>query len=328
MIDPVEDLPHEPQDVPLWSETYLWTAYDPARRVGFYLHQGVTAFDPRLWRSTFGCCLPNGDLLVTKSYGRPPDDRSTGAAVLHATCDVPLERWTVNIDGAARLVSRDESRARLISDGLPTKMRMQVTFDGTAPVFSPGAASWGRLHHDQPCAARGRLEYGDQAMDFDGTGYRDHSMGPRDLSGYRGSDWCEAWFPSGRFFYVTDITWDPSEHSMRRGFIFDGGTYQFVEIKSMPVLSEAAVDPSAVRLSFVGQDGPADISGEIENVIRFTHKLPHELCLGTDRDSTTSTDLAVLDCMTRYSWEGEVGFGLCEWILPMSELRKADVLRW
>ena len=328
MIDPADDLPHEPQDVPLWSETYLWTAYDPASRAGFYLHQGVTAFDPRLWRSTLGCCLPNGDVLVTKSYGRPPGSRSTGSAVLHASCDVPLERWTLHADGAGRRVSGAESRARLIPDGLPTKLRMEVSFEGAAPVFSPGEASWGRLHHDQPCKVRGRLEYGDETLDFDGTGYRDHSLGPRDLSGYRGSDWCEALFPSGRFFYLTDIMWDPVEHSMRRGFIFDGGTYQFVEIKSMPVLAEATADPRAVRLSFVGPDGPVDITGEIENVIRFTHKLPHELCLGTDLGSATPTDLAVIDCMTRYEWEGEVGYGLCEWILPMSELRTIETAAW
>ena len=328
MIDPADDLPHASQDVPFWSETYLWTAYDPTTRIGFYLHQGVTAFDPGLWRSTFGCCLPNGDLLMTKTYGRAPDERSVGSPALKATCEEPLERWTLRIDGAGRRVSPEESRSSLVGDGLPTKLSLELSFTAAMPAFSPGEASWGRLHHDQPCAVHGRIDYGEGLVAFDGTGYRDHSMGPRELSGYRGSDWCEASFPSGRFFYLTDIRWDPAEHSMRRAFVHDGAAYQFVELKSMPVLTDAASDLRAVRLSFVGPDGPAEVSGEIENVVRFTHKLPHELCLGTDLESATPTDLAVIDCMTRYTWDGEVGYGLCEWILPIGQARAIAFDRW
>lgn len=326
MIDPADDFPHAAQDSPFWSETYLWTAYDPATKIGFYLHQGVTAFDARVWRSTFGCCLPSGDLVMTKTYGRAPDDRSAGSPQLHATCEQPLERWTLRIDGAGRRVTRAESRSRLVGDGLPTKLFLDLTFEGTAPVFSPGEASWGRFHHDQPGVVRGRLDYGEGLVAFEGSGYRDHSMGPRELSGYRGSDWCQASFPRGRFLYATDIAWEPAEHSMRRAFVYDGAAYHFVELKSMPVLGEVA--PGSVRLSFLGPDGPAEITGEIENVIRFTHKLPHELCLGTDHDSQTPSDLAVIDCMTRYTWDGEVGYGLCEWILPMKKARAIAFERW
>ena len=34
VTDPSFDLPAEPIDEPLWSETYLWCTWDPVRRVG------------------------------------------------------------------------------------------------------------------------------------------------------------------------------------------------------------------------------------------------------------------------------------------------------
>ncbi len=329
-IEPVDDMPHEPEAIPMWSETYGWTAYDPERRVGIYIHQGTSFFDPRLWRNVFVCLLPDGHLFMSKEYGRRPGERSTGSPVLNATCETPLERWTVRFDGAGRKVTRAEDRAGLIRDGLPVPARMELTYEGSAPVWEYGAAmktqKWGHFHHEQPCRVSGTVAVAGEDFAFSGTGYRDHSKGPRDLTGFEGDHWLHAEFPSGRAFCAVEIFHeDPARH-LRRGFVYDGATYHDVEVVSLPLLGDCAADPAAVLLELETPSGPAKITGEIQTAMQLTHKAPTEFCLGTDVDSPD--DLTIIETMTRYTWDGEVGYGLCEWVTPMRNLAETPLERW
>ena len=102
VTDPSFDLPAEPIDEPLWSETYLWCTWDPVRRVGVYMHQGTAFFDQSVWRSTITCCLPDGRMVIAKHYGRTAPGQTTGCEALGTTFDEPLWRWTVKLDGACR----------------------------------------------------------------------------------------------------------------------------------------------------------------------------------------------------------------------------------
>ena len=325
IVQPTDDLPHPPVDEHLWSESYLWTAYDPTARIGMYMHQGTTAFDSNLWRSTLGIALPDRTLMMIKVYGRPDGSTTTGSSSLGARCDDATRRWTVVIDAAGRRVPAAEAQRALVSDGLPTRMVGSLTFDALAPLLHPGPVSWGRLHHEQPCSVIGTLRVEDESIAFDGVGYRDHSMGQRDLSAYRGSDWCYGVFPSGRFFNLVDINFEGAPERHRVGVAWDGASYRELVIAEMADLRALAARPDAISLSVLDAGATERITGKVEGSIYFTHKLPHELCLGVDRTTGAATDLAVVDCLTRYQWDGEEGFGICEWILPVSELGDDDV---
>jgi len=74
-VDPAEDLTHKvPGDVALWSENYFFQCYDPAAQVGIWTHLGRTPHDPAIWRALVTVYLPGGALLVSKTYGRGPED--------------------------------------------------------------------------------------------------------------------------------------------------------------------------------------------------------------------------------------------------------------
>jgi hypothetical protein len=324
VTDPKDDLPHTPQPIPLWSETYLWCAFDPVHRIGLYMHQGTTFFDSTVWRSTLSCCLPNGRILMAKNYGRAPLPHGTGSEALGVTFDDPLRRWTLHLDGACRVVTREENRSVLAGDGVPVGGDIELVFDAATDLLNHGVVHWGRLHHNQHAWAHGHINVAGQEYEFEGPGYRDHSCGPRDLSEYIGSDFCWAAFPSGRTFVAADIFFETPDYNKRYGLVWSDGQYRAAEIVSMPSLESAALDPSSLVLKFDSQTGPAEITGTIEAAINFTHKLPGtELCLGTERSTTTPTDMVVIDAMANYSWDGEVGSGLCEWITPITRPRAA-----
>lgn len=322
VTDPADDLPCEPQPVPLWSETYLWCCWDPARRIGVYMHQGTSFFDPTVWRSTITVCLPDGRMVIAKHYGRVTPPQSTGCEALGVTFDEPLRRWTVRLDGACQITTRDANRTRLATDGVPSGARIQLTFRAATELLNHGAVHWGRLHHNQHCWVSGRVQAAGLELEFDGPGYKDHSRGPRDLSEYVGSDFVWAAFPSGTTVVAADIFFKTSDYDKKYCLVNRNGTYRTAELVGMPVLTDAAADPEAVLFQIDEGDGPVDITGSIHQAINFTHKLPGtELCLGTELTTNSPTDMVVIDCYTTYTWGDEIGHGLCEWITPINQPR-------
>lgn len=322
VTDPSFDLPAEPIDEPLWSETYLWCAYDPDHRIGVYMHQGTAFFDTTVWRSTITVCLPNGQMVIAKHYGRVTPPKTTGCDALGVTFDAPLRRYTVRLDGACQIVTRDANRTRLATDGVPRGAKIELVFEAVNDLLNHGVVHWGRLHHNQHCRVTGRLSVGGEEYGFSGPGYRDHSRGPRDLSEYVGSDFIWAQFPSGATVIAADIFFRTPDFDKKYCLVNRGGVYRPVEIVSMPVLTDAAADPKAVLFQIDEGDGPVDITGEIHQAINFTHKLPGtELCLGTELTTNSPTDMVVIDCWTTYRWGDEVGHGLCEWITPINQPR-------
>ncbi|MGH2784353.1 MAG: hypothetical protein ACRDJ1_03770 [Actinomycetota bacterium] len=319
VTDPNDDMPTEPRAIPMWSETYLWCAFDPVRNIGVYMHQGTTFFDSTVWRSTIAVSLPDGRVLIAKHYGRAAKPRSSGCEALGATWVEPLKRWTVRLDGACRLVTREENRTSLATDGVPGGAVIELEFTAHSDLLNHRSVHWGNLHHNQHCRVRGTLNVSGEELEFEGPGYRDHSRGPRDLSEYVGSDFCWAEFPSGKTFVAADIFFQTSAYDKKYCLVWEDGAFRDAEIVSMPSLTAAATDPASVMISLDVGAGPVEIPGEIMGAVNFTHKLPGtELCLGTERSTISPKDMVVIDATTRYTWGDEVGFGLCEWITPIT----------
>ncbi|HEY2832607.1 MAG TPA: hypothetical protein VGJ14_09290 [Sporichthyaceae bacterium] len=325
VTDPSFDLPAAPQfEVPLWSETYLWCCWDPERRIGVYFHQGTAFFDQSIWRNTMTVCLPDGRMIETKHYGRPSGGTTNGCEALGVVFDEPLQKWTVRLNGACQIVTREANRTRLHTDGPPRGAKVELTFTAKNELLNHGVVSWGKLHHNQHCSVAGRIEVDGEVYEFSGPGYRDHSRGPRDLTGYIGSDFVWAQFPSGTTLIAADIFMKQEGWGKAYGLMNRDGVYTPFDIVSMPDLTLCASDPGAVLFSIDegNGNGPVEITGRIEQAINFTHKLPGtELCLGTELTTNSPTDMVVLDCWTTYEWNGEVGYGLCEWITPINQPR-------
>jgi hypothetical protein len=50
----------KPADVPLWSESVQFTAYDPRREIAVYQHWGLIGGE--VWECNCGVFLPNGEI--------------------------------------------------------------------------------------------------------------------------------------------------------------------------------------------------------------------------------------------------------------------------
>jgi len=60
-----DDLHEVRLDVPLWSESALITAHDPATGISVYGH--LVLLQNEVWESIFSVYLPNGEILTDRS---------------------------------------------------------------------------------------------------------------------------------------------------------------------------------------------------------------------------------------------------------------------
>lgn len=318
-VAPREDYTHAIQrDVELWSENYFFGWYDPRHGVGLWNHLGRTPHDPTIWRGLITVFLPDGQMVVSKTYGRGPAEPGASGPFngsMGFRCDDPLHTWTVSADAMGRPTTLDTLAAGPITDGEVDPVSFEYRFDAITPIWDLGAAdmsdqSWALRHYEQAGNFAGVLRCGDQQWELAGTGIRDHSYGPRNFAHFRRGSWAHAEFPSNRTFVALRMWNDDDVVALNRGFISENGKLREVTPLEMPTLDSPLGDPRAVTVRL--DDGGAEAVIEIEFLTAMTTTLiePNEVLHGADR---TDPRIKILnDAMVRCRWDGEEGYGLCE----------------
>ena len=176
-----------------------------------------------------------------------------------------------------------------------------------------------KAHYQQHCRVSGTISLegnGIEAerLDLDGFGMRDHSWGPRDLSGLGNHTWIYGEFPSGRrlmyFFHVTpegggllDVGHEAEGDELRPLRKADGHELQ------VPRDPAAWAEPYEVE--FERSTGEVStLKGEILGGIPLGLANGSELTMGAAGPLDSHH---LIECPSRLEWDGEVGFGITEW---------------
>lgn len=303
-------------DLHLWSENYCFTAYDATTRTGLWLHLGRTPYDPRLWRELVTVYLPSGDFAVTKGYFRSDNPSGPAGPGLRFDCVQPWNRWRATFDGAAVTETPANLTANLMSDGRHAPLTFDIDYQALSPVFEMGEEmqkqSWGHVHYEQLCTVRGPIRYSDQIIDFDGVGIRDHTRGPRDMNGVDRHVWLHGIFPSGKAFVVLDFK--SIGHRLTRAAILDGTDMRAARVLNSPLLTDQAraQDPYQIVLDDNGTQ--TTIQAEILHDLTFALVPENEITIGVRKDLATHW---LLEGQSRFTWDGETGYGLSERTLPI-----------
>jgi hypothetical protein len=187
--------------VPFWSENFLFAMYDAGHDVGLWLHLGTIPNRWHLWEDRVLVTLPgNGGVLTSRSYRRtPPEERPGGANLLFTRVE-PFRRWRVTAETLATRTSYDEMSSGLVHDGHKDHVSLDLDVTCRTPVWdmhamirkgngrgSMQSQSWASEHYEQLYTVTGRVTLPTGDIAFDGTGWRDHSRGPR--GGETGAPW-------------------------------------------------------------------------------------------------------------------------------------------
>lgn len=184
---PTPDAAHEKShtrgDEPLWNESWYfdWAAADGSSggyvRVGLYPNLGVCWY----WASL----VREHEPLVTVIDHRVPLPTAAGSLELRApglwadhNLLTPLEHWSLGLEAFALVLENPtdaygpEPRGEQIAFGLD----LEWETDGT-PYLHPEPVE----RYEVPCHVHGEVLVGDQRLEVDAPGQRDHSWGVRDF---------------------------------------------------------------------------------------------------------------------------------------------------
>jgi hypothetical protein len=282
----VADAPSEP----FWTENLLFTMYDPAADIGFWLHLGTVANEWVMWEDRVLVMLPGDEgVLSLTAYHKTASDRRPGGANLEFRCIEPFKRWKIAFDGFLLHTTNAEMQEGRARDGLKWRMKLNLDVECTQPVWDLHAAAvhatgrgsmreqnWAKEHYEQLYRATGKVTIvrsgpgasavsGDDVveLDFDGTGWRDHSRGPR--GGSNGAPWgghmiagCS--YPSGKAWGICQY-WTPSGViSLEGGYVVLDGELRHAQVVKTPRLRELRLEGEELPVAMKWDGGQLDLT--------------------------------------------------------------------
>lgn len=205
-VDAIDEQPHPPGTGSLWSESYYLDFFDPERQVGGYVR---IAFLPNQGKVWYWACVVGPDrplvIVIDHEIALPADQsREIQAEGLRAGYDVrtPLDHVSLSLETSAFSVDDPAEVYRgLQGEQVPFGLDLAWETDGGTYPY-PGVD-----RYEIPCRVHGEIRVGQETIQLDGWGQRDHSWGERDW-------WARAWsWTAGRLddgtrFHATSVDMD------------------------------------------------------------------------------------------------------------------------
>lgn len=300
-----------------WCENYALVANDPTAGINLCLYLGRQPFDISVWHEILLLSLPDGRVLVWKSASRGGTDDGGGGAMAAFRCVDPGRRWTVALDGLTWESTAEALREGPFHDGPWTRTTLELTFEAAMPPWmlrgNDLEHAQEHLHYEQLGRMSGTVQVGGESWEFSGTGHRDHSRGPRDFRAIRDHAWVNCLFPSGRAFALYKMRLadggvsGAQPGSVAVACVYDGTTLRSATVTSMPLLAESD-DHDRYQLVLDVDGTPARIDAEIQRPVgTVSYVTPNHMTIGASSDPEAC--MVVQERGTRFTWDGEVGYG-------------------
>jgi len=320
-VRPEADLLHPiPPDVPGWSETMFFQIWSPAEGVGVFIHCGRWPDDLELWWAQVIAMLPDGRLLVDRSWGRAPDERGPATGNLHVTCVEPLRRWRLTFDGAGEMTDLARMVTGPSGAGPAKTFGFEIDLEAAAPVWDMHGAlgihdlSWAAMHHTQGFRASGRLRAGAENWDIRGVAARDHSSGPRDVSRLGGLHFFVIVFPDSGRVVNGLVNWGIDGTVDHRVFtVFDDGRTEVGERLKCTGLEDFRTHrPHRMTLRMTRDSGEFELAAERLHGYTLTFLAPNENINGVFLDTENDALVITQSVVKVTAPDGDVGYGVIE----------------
>lgn len=313
-------------DVPHYSETMYFPVCDRRHEgLGLFLHMGRVSDDLELWWARTIAYLPGGRVVMARTFGRAPDDRGPATGNLAVRCEQEHRRWRLSFDGAGELTTREATGQGLSGEGAAVPLRFDVELTSISPVWDleaacgisdpdPNLTSWASRHQQQAFLADGTITAAGQRWELDAVAYRDHSWGPRDVSGFGGDAFATVIFPESRRVACGMVIYGmDGQPNLRTFYISEGDQLELIEEGEVPWATDTLSNPrTGLEFSLRRHTGELVVlRGEVLNGATTTVLEPNRNLNGA---ALGRADALVLnEDIVRYTWpDGEVGYGHSE----------------
>ncbi len=170
---------HTPGPEQLWNESWYFDVVSDDASTGLYTRLGLYPNLGVAWITAF-ICGPHRPTVAIIDFAAPPpagDALTVEREGLHAEhlCESELERFRVRLDG----VGERHSDAAAFLRGEAGE-RVDVAFDVRWETLGEPYAYRVATRYEIPCSVTGTVRVGDETVELNGVGQRDHSWGTRD----------------------------------------------------------------------------------------------------------------------------------------------------
>ena len=249
---------HQPGPEPLWNESWYFDFASADGTLGGYVRLGLYPNLGVAWY--WGCVVGEGRPLVTVIDHEVPlpstglEVRSEGLWAAHNQ-ETAFEHWSLGCEAFAVGVDDPaEVYGDLRGDRVPFGLDLEWETVGGAYPY-PGID-----RYEVPCRVTGEVLVGQERIELDGPGQRDHSWGVRDWWTV-GWSWCSAALDDGTRTHATHVTLGPDDDVVyATGYLQPpGGTPLGTEVRRRDQVLGRDGLPSEGHLVLAGLDGAADV---------------------------------------------------------------------
>ncbi|MDX1872878.1 phosphotransferase [Mycolicibacterium sp. 120266] len=177
--NPGDELPHQPTDEPLWSESWYFDFVDASQGIGGWVRLGLMPHQRTAWVNAL-VCGPDIPTVAINDFevALPADPGHVGTTgfELKLIPTDPLRLFRVDIQGRAESFD-DPANLLRGSAGRPAELTLALEFSTAGTPYQYRITP----RYEIPCTVSGTVTVGGtQYRLTDGPGQRDHSWGVRD----------------------------------------------------------------------------------------------------------------------------------------------------
>ena len=309
---------------PMWNETRWIGAVCPDSGVGLFLHAGRLRGALDWWWAQTVVYLPDGRLVVDRSWGRNSDDSTrirAGAFDLRMSTD----GWKSGFDGVGELTTTEALvRGPRGSGTGSVPLRFDITGIEATPVWDMYTTiteleTWATdMHIQQGFRTTGTLTVGEETFSLDGFGFKDHSTGVRDWTQFVGHHFTLAMMPGYTIHEIAII--DERGGWRTLGTLFEDGVQTNLEHAELPALQDLAGAPHGFDLVVtpIGQ-APRTLRVEVLHTFPMTITDNNDNINGIEWEA--ADPMVFAECIVRLAdAHGAVGYGHVERALRRSQM--------
>jgi hypothetical protein len=296
-----DELAHAPESDPLWGESWYFDFAQPDGSFGGYVRLGLYPNMKRAWWWAY--LVGDGrPLVVVRDHDVPLPTQGlevrTEGLWGELVCETPYEHWSIGME-AFGVALDDPADAYRGERGERVAVGLDLEWEERAPVYAYEMTT----RYEQACRVTGEVLIGDESIDVDAVGERDHSWGVRDWWAFPWT-WTAGQLDDGSAFHAAG-THLHGATVWKAGFVAsEESTIEDIESFTTSTTLGAEGFPTAATFG-VGSlgdlavtplgFGPIELVGDDGRVSRF----PRAMCRFTSAD-------------------GRSGVGWTEWNQPQS----------
>ncbi len=322
VLEPADEYPHEPDDVPNYNESMYLNVFDVGREVGGWFRLG-NRVNEGYAEMTVCLYLPGG--RVGFIYGRPAIDTNDAmdAGGLRIEVVTPFEHLRVSYDGQVCLLDEPRQMAnprRAFADNPMVSCTVRLEVRGISPMYGGRALhldgtelatdpekSFAKAHYEQHIAAVGTITVGDEVIELDGLGLRDKSWGPRHWQALHWYRWLPLVFGEDFAMMISLIGGDDPEVPPRQtGMVLVDGEYHLVRECRIDTDWDDDRYQRTMRAWVRTDHAEYDVTGEVISLIPLRNR----------RTTPDGEQLVtrITEAMTRYRCGDRTGIGMSEYL--------------